>query len=58
MGYAISWLGLKSPNGRDALKTIGVAVTDEKMDVPESDLMHFQIGDWCFLWGNRMQDFT
>lgn len=56
MGFSVSWIAVKDKNQRAILDFYGFSETDEKHDMPESELCAsvFPNG-WFFIWFNEIE---
>ncbi len=52
MGFAISWLAVRSNTEASALSVLGLEKTGETEEIPESDWCSTRLGEWTIVWSN------
>jgi hypothetical protein len=52
MGYALSWLAIKSKDSASIRRELLFEETSQKEEFPESDLTAIQLGEWYIIVGN------
>lgn len=55
MGYAISWLAIRSNTESPVLASLGLEKTGETEELPESTWSTTRVGDWIVIWSNSYE---